>query len=109
MRGRGVDREGSEEVLQACGNRAGYRPLEIRPPDDAELPQGHPWGCHQYDDGCRSVQHEALDEQKCLVFFCLLAADAGQTLNRQISLKSIFSLTTISRIPICRLSTATQS
>jgi len=38
MRGRGVDRESSEEVLQACGNRAGYRPLEIRPPDDAKLP-----------------------------------------------------------------------
>ena len=71
--------ESSEEVLQACGNRAGYRPPEIRPPDDAELPQGNPWGRHQYDDGCRSVQHEALDEQTCLVFFCLLAADAGQT------------------------------
>ena len=35
--------EGSEEVLQACRHRAFYRPPEIRPPDDAELPQGNPW------------------------------------------------------------------
>lgn len=45
----------------------------------AELPQGHPRGCHQYDDGRCGVQHEALDEQECLVFFCDLAEDAGRT------------------------------
>ena len=57
----------------------GYRPPEIRPPDDAELPQGNPWGRHQYDDGCRSVQHEALDEQTCLVFFCVIVSGTAQT------------------------------
>ena len=45
----------------------------------AELPQGHLWGCHQYDDGRRGVQHEALDEQERFVFFCVLAEDAGRT------------------------------
>ena len=30
-------------------------------------------------DGRRSVQYEALDEQEYLVFFCLLAEDAGWT------------------------------
>ena len=33
---------------------------------------------HQYADGCRRLQYEALDEQKCLVFFCFLAEDGDQ-------------------------------
>lgn len=43
------------------------------------------------------------------LFFGRTMLNCRQALNRQISLKSIFSLTTISRILICRLSTATQS
>lgn len=35
--------KGPEEVLQASGHRAGHWLPEIRPPEDAELPQGHPW------------------------------------------------------------------
>ena len=33
----------------------------------------------EFSDGCRSVQHQALDEQECLVLFCLLVAGTGRT------------------------------
>lgn len=67
--------KGPEEVLQASGHRAGHWLPEIRPPEDAELPQGHPWGRHQHDDGRRSVQYEASAEKNALSSFvsCLLA------------------------------------
>ena len=70
--------EAQAEVLQTCGNRAGHRPSEIRPPDDTELLEGYPGVGHQYADGRCCLQHEALDEQKCLIFFCLLVEGAGR-------------------------------
>ena len=63
---------------EACRDRAGDRPPEIRPSDDAQLPEGNSGRRHNHADGCRSVQHEALDEQTCLLFICLLPPDAGQ-------------------------------
>ena len=71
--------KGPEEVLQTSRHRAGHRSPEIRSPDDEKLPEGYSGRCHQYADGCRCIQHEALDEQKCLFFFCLLAEDVVRT------------------------------
>ena len=62
----------------------GQRSSERAEPEDggydAELPERHIGRRLQHHDGGRRIQHEALDEQKCRVCFCLLDEDAGRTL-----------------------------
>lgn len=64
--------------------RAGIEPVLGHLKSDHRMMRNYlkgpaPWGRHQHHDGRSGVQYEALDEQTCLVFFCLNAADVGQT------------------------------